>query len=153
MIRRPPRSTLFPYTTLFRSLHPYPHKFRHVLVRFLFEGCNQIVQVETSLPPSIEHVLRSFPKRLPAVLVLQRKEKKETFYPQNARIFLPWELLTGRNQPQRAPDRFCARVSSFGGIASNRRGERWQHDERQALLKKAGLCPYPSQLAASDGAA
>src|SRR5258708_18315579 len=24
MIRRPPRSTLFPYTTLFRSLAPYP---------------------------------------------------------------------------------------------------------------------------------
>src|SRR3712207_8185512 len=25
MIRRPPRSTLFPYTTLFRSLHVEPH--------------------------------------------------------------------------------------------------------------------------------
>src|SRR2546421_4444743 len=25
MIRRPPRSTLFPYTTLFRSLRPLPH--------------------------------------------------------------------------------------------------------------------------------
>src|SRR2546426_3824517 len=25
MIRRPPRSTLFPYTTLFRSLTPSPH--------------------------------------------------------------------------------------------------------------------------------
>src|SRR2546427_3413557 len=25
MIRRPPRSTLFPYTTLFRSLHPKVH--------------------------------------------------------------------------------------------------------------------------------
>src|SRR5687767_15283336 len=24
MLRRPPRSTLFPYTTLFRSLHPDP---------------------------------------------------------------------------------------------------------------------------------
>src|SRR2546430_10290932 len=24
MIRRPPRSTLFPYTTLFRSMHPNP---------------------------------------------------------------------------------------------------------------------------------
>src|SRR2546425_4799174 len=24
MIRRPPRSTLFPYTTLFRSVYPYP---------------------------------------------------------------------------------------------------------------------------------
>src|SRR5258706_10789083 len=26
MIRRPPRSTLFPYTTLFRSLTKHPHK-------------------------------------------------------------------------------------------------------------------------------
>src|SRR2546425_8181905 len=26
MIRRPPRSTLFPYTTLFRSLRRYPHR-------------------------------------------------------------------------------------------------------------------------------
>src|SRR5260370_9319928 len=26
MIRRPPRSTLFPYTTLFRSLHPSPEE-------------------------------------------------------------------------------------------------------------------------------
>src|SRR2546428_7129958 len=32
MIRRPPRSTLFPYTTLFRS-------FRHVLRRLLFLLC------------------------------------------------------------------------------------------------------------------
>src|SRR3712207_7396550 len=28
MIRRPPRSTLFPYTTLFRSLQPDPHLSR-----------------------------------------------------------------------------------------------------------------------------
>src|SRR2546427_9484184 len=26
MIRRPPRSTLFPYTTLFRSLHAWPEE-------------------------------------------------------------------------------------------------------------------------------
>src|SRR2546425_6637185 len=31
MIRRPPRSTLFPYTTLFRSLHPrLPERWRAV---------------------------------------------------------------------------------------------------------------------------
>src|SRR2546429_3445014 len=29
MIRRPPRSTLFPYTTLFRSLPETPHDCRH----------------------------------------------------------------------------------------------------------------------------
>src|SRR2546426_5929351 len=28
MIRRPPRSTLFPYTTLFRSLRAHPHHQR-----------------------------------------------------------------------------------------------------------------------------
>src|SRR2546430_8272785 len=28
MIRRPPRSTLFPYTTLFRSIVPYNHVWR-----------------------------------------------------------------------------------------------------------------------------
>src|SRR5260370_4634035 len=32
MIRRPPRSTLFPYTTLFRSRNP-----RHVRLRFLHQ--------------------------------------------------------------------------------------------------------------------
>src|SRR3989441_6346471 len=31
MIRRPPRSTLFPYTTLFRSYHGAPVRFRTVL--------------------------------------------------------------------------------------------------------------------------
>src|SRR3712207_7315200 len=29
MIRRPPRSTLFPYTTLFRSRHPCTMRFEH----------------------------------------------------------------------------------------------------------------------------
>src|SRR3712207_8431809 len=36
MIRRPPRSTLFPYTTLFRShtsVHPVPHEFGHAVDR------------------------------------------------------------------------------------------------------------------------
>src|SRR5258707_10787121 len=28
MIRRPPRSTLFPYTTLFRSIHPHSPGFQ-----------------------------------------------------------------------------------------------------------------------------
>src|SRR3712207_7809148 len=32
MIRRPPRSTLFPYTTLFRSLGQAEHRLRHELL-------------------------------------------------------------------------------------------------------------------------
>src|SRR2546430_7697747 len=33
MIRRPPRSTLFPYTTLFRSLGLFDRRFRRTSVR------------------------------------------------------------------------------------------------------------------------
>src|SRR3712207_8975542 len=40
MIRRPPRSTLFPYTTLFRSgqLHLVAHRERPALAGVLLEG-------------------------------------------------------------------------------------------------------------------
>src|SRR2546422_4526459 len=41
MIRRPPRSTLFPYTTLFRSLDkvlkPYTRVFRRQAISFVFQ--------------------------------------------------------------------------------------------------------------------
>src|SRR5256885_5754541 len=35
MIRRPPRSTLFPYTTLFRSLHALVHQLEHLVLALL----------------------------------------------------------------------------------------------------------------------
>src|SRR2546422_6677263 len=47
MIRRPPRSTLFPYTTLFRSLKADPNAFNHVLApedRVVFTGGTEAIQ-------------------------------------------------------------------------------------------------------------
>src|SRR3989442_8597083 len=41
MIRRPPRSTLFPYTTLFRSLH-LSRKHGHMRATFVFGWANPI---------------------------------------------------------------------------------------------------------------
>src|SRR3712207_7016864 len=41
MIRRPPRSTLFPYTTLFRSLRN-PTSFGGEFEGFIFSGTSQI---------------------------------------------------------------------------------------------------------------
>src|SRR2546422_8104610 len=38
MIRRPPRSTLFPYTTLFRSLFPGYRPTQEVRLTYLFFG-------------------------------------------------------------------------------------------------------------------
>src|SRR2546422_7228110 len=39
MIRRPPRSTLFPYTTLFRSLTPPDSRWRQKSVTVLRQSC------------------------------------------------------------------------------------------------------------------
>ena len=51
MIRRPPRSTLFPYTTLFRSLTQAPALPATMLAnycyRYMFDGCTGLTQAPT----------------------------------------------------------------------------------------------------------
>src|SRR5690348_18306912 len=66
MIRRPPRSTLFPYTTLFRSRHPAPARCR-AAGRVPGQGD----------PRSEEHTseLQS-PVHLVCRLLLEKKKKK-----------------------------------------------------------------------------
>src|SRR5258708_26122769 len=48
MIRRPPRSTLFPYTTLFRSLPKVCHNFRVQIPPPLFDHYDQELEVAVS---------------------------------------------------------------------------------------------------------
>src|SRR2546430_6727413 len=48
MIRRPPRSTLFPYTTLFRSPYAARTKLRNVTLTALNPSCSNII-LNTSL--------------------------------------------------------------------------------------------------------
>src|SRR5256885_5688339 len=71
MIRRPPRSTLFPYTTLFRSLH-----------LTLGRAHEQVVKLGVQLPleqRSEEHTseLQS-PCNLVCRLLLEKKKKTDT---------------------------------------------------------------------------
>src|SRR2546430_13311238 len=89
MIRRPPRSTLFPYTTLFRS----PSQIR----RSCYDRANTLARGESSVAPScaiIQHVGRR-PTRseehtselqsqsnLVCRLLLEKKKKKD--YPPQA---------------------------------------------------------------------
>src|SRR2546428_6877720 len=42
MIRRPPRSTLFPYTTLFRSLGPLDQQLRGFVLTQTFDGGQRV---------------------------------------------------------------------------------------------------------------
>src|SRR3982750_1863874 len=69
MIRRPPRSTLFPYTTLFRSLHaqgdrPVAHPSQH---RFSSHGRSE--EHTSELQSRSDLVCR---------LLLEKKKKKQT---------------------------------------------------------------------------
>src|SRR2546426_3629019 len=102
MIRRPPRSTLFPYTTLFRSLERLPILTRAPL------GDERVVPGEApalevhdqmrSAPRSEEHTseLQS-PCNLVCRLLLEKKKQRET--PRVARTRRP----RSHHQPYHPP--------------------------------------------------
>src|SRR2546430_6085894 len=77
MIRRPPRSTLFPYTTLFRSLRSLAHGVHHVV--------KELVALRTGRHPrywrSEEHTseLQS-QSNLVCRLLLEKKKKRKHFF-------------------------------------------------------------------------
>src|SRR5437660_2539268 len=86
LIRRPPRSTLFPYTTLFRSLNAHPAG----LTTTPIDDLNAAIDVRADygiLPPPIDrkstllnssHVAISY-----AVFCLKKKKKQQTKHKEN----------------------------------------------------------------------
>src|SRR5256885_12047343 len=79
MIRRPPRSTLFPYTTLFRSpLPPTPFSFRGIAQSQADPNC----RFQRCRNRSEEHTseLQS-PCNLVCRLLLEKKKKIQTYSP------------------------------------------------------------------------
>src|SRR2546430_10156631 len=82
MIRRPPRSTLFPYTTLFRSLQS-----RAYVASFNFKGSDQQKRVSELSGRSEEHTsgLQS-QSNLVCRLLLEKKKKKTTISQERATL-------------------------------------------------------------------
>src|SRR2546422_5737203 len=91
MIRRPPRSTLFPYTTLFRSLHELEPRLRgritavqpgmngngHACAPGEFDGCEQVLVecVYAAGPDQPHHVQRA---ALPTCILDQLHQRRNT---------------------------------------------------------------------------
>src|SRR5436190_10717206 len=74
MIRRPPRSTLFPYTTLFRSRKTrYMHKMRCLLI-----NRRSLLLALLSKHRSEERFSRNAETDLVCRLLLEKKKKKKT---------------------------------------------------------------------------
>src|SRR5258708_30352258 len=78
MIRRPPRSTLFPYTTLFRSLRPSSRRPRSAMPTLLRPDRRDTPRPARSSPRSEEHTseLQS-PDHLVCRLLLEKKKNFE----------------------------------------------------------------------------
>src|SRR5437763_9917432 len=70
-IRRPPRSTLFPYTTLFRSLRAESDLHRGVAVRVRIDAADEHVIDRKSTRLNSSHRCISY-----AVFCLKKKKKK-----------------------------------------------------------------------------
>src|SRR3989442_3463468 len=87
MIRRPPRSTLFPYTTLFRSLHAASvHEGRRggaLMADELDRLFERLVQVLEQTIRSEEHTseLQSRPHLVCRLLLEKKKKKSGTHSP------------------------------------------------------------------------
>src|SRR5258708_8463047 len=96
MIRRPPRSTLFPYTTLFRSITLAVAALTALLIRFInitalpHQPANIFVVWKT-FQAGLKHLLRSeehtselqSPDHLVCRLLLEKKKKSKENYTSN----------------------------------------------------------------------
>src|SRR2546422_4907665 len=92
MIRRPPRSTLFPYTTLFRSGHGA------VTVRAFLFG-EQVGDVQTEV---VGNLLQS-PERDPTAGVLELGQRRRR-HPQDARLLAEAYPCLGAQPPDSVSD-------------------------------------------------
>src|SRR2546426_9376815 len=82
MIRRPPRSTLFPYTTLFRSVLHHQGRFRNLArSNAELQARLRLSQDRKSTRLNSSHLVISY-----AVFCLKKKKKKQTFVSFNATI-------------------------------------------------------------------
>src|SRR2546430_9477366 len=101
MIRRPPRSTLFPYTTLFRSGAHLPQVGRHVPV-FAPNDLRQRQAHQHEGERSEEHTseLQS-QSNLVCRLLLEKKKKKTSLYSLHSPTITSYAPSASRQRPSR----------------------------------------------------
>src|SRR3989337_3085454 len=74
MIRRPPRSTLFPYTTLFRSVYPPPSQFE----AWFLSASHTAKDEDRTIDRKSTRLNSSHGTTSYAVFSLKKKKKKKT---------------------------------------------------------------------------
>src|SRR3712207_7563236 len=94
MIRRPPRSTLFPYTTLFRSAHaklPLPKRETRMSLASLLSAEQIIPEMKATerwpaiVPRSEEHTLNSSHANISYAVFCLKKKKQDRLHAEAGR--------------------------------------------------------------------
>src|SRR5438067_8864151 len=96
MIRRPPRSTLFPYTTLFRSTSPHPTR------QFLTESLVDGERSQSKSFSSCARIGRIFSFSASSPLTILRSEER---FSRNAETDLVCRLLLEKKKKQSQEER------------------------------------------------
>src|SRR3712207_7878277 len=101
MIRRPPRSTLFPYTTLFRSAHAISHP-----VRDLRRALDQVGEGRTDVQVEVNDASE--------IGRLQAGRSAEHTAGLQPRPYAVWRPLPGKKSNAAPPsDRKCPRLNAI----------------------------------------
>src|SRR5260370_25219416 len=98
MIRRPPRSTLFPYTTLFRSISG-PPGFQNIIV-----ASPGVSKITNDISPRSEEHTSELQSHLNLVCRLLLEKKKNDDSGSDRFPHVPPLRLACESQPQPAPD-------------------------------------------------
>src|SRR5260370_13937135 len=85
MIRRPPRSTLFPYTTLFRSVDKQASHFVHI-PGLSYSGVKSPTECQHTKDRSEERFSRNAETDLVCRLLLEKKNQSSTINNQPDRV-------------------------------------------------------------------
>ena len=128
MIRRPPRSTLFPYTTLFRSV-AFVRKIRsleneEIVVERMFEEGYEVVRM--GLPALITVVKEINEPRLPSLKGKMRARKSEITTLARPDLDVDDALLGLDGSPTRVVKIFSPDLK--------RAGEKWEGDRKSTRL-------------------
>src|SRR3712207_7210412 len=100
MIRRPPRSTLFPYTTLFRSSKPAMTSSSRQVIRFHTPTRTAPSQLLMSQPSITQPVPSSSRKSARKVSSQPKKRSEEHTSELQSRQYLVCRLLLEKKQPE-----------------------------------------------------
>src|SRR5438093_5436416 len=85
MIRRPPRSTLFPYTTLFRSVVSDPHELDEDERAKVLVEAGKLIDEETARSEEHTSELQSLTNLVCRLLLEKKKKKSKMSYIKSAK--------------------------------------------------------------------